>query len=177
MFKMEIRRAVTVAMLLAISATAAAQPRPDARLLDAHNVERHAIGALPLVWNGQLAQAADGYAAQLARSGRFAHSPADLRNGEGENLWMGTRGGFTLEEMIADWASEKRIFRAGKFPNVSRTASWADVGHFTQIIWPTTTQVGCSVRSSLHWDYLVCRYSMPGNVMGQHVGSTRIAAR
>lgn len=165
--------------LLALSSVAQAAPLTlaGARLLRAHNIERRIAGAGPLRWDPRLVAAADRYAAQLARTGRFAHSPAHRRNGQGENLWMGTRGAFSPEGMVADWASEKRMFRPGVFPYVSRTGSWADVGHFSQMIWPSTVAVGCSVRSSRQWDFLVCRYASPGNVMGQRVGPVRLASR
>ena len=159
------------------TAQAASYTAAGARLLSAHNFERRIAGAAPLRWDPRLVAAADRYAAQLARTGRFAHSPAHLRNGQGENLWMGSRGAFAPEAMVADWASEKRKFRPGVFPNVSRTGSWADVGHFSQMIWPSTVSVGCSVRSSRQWDFLVCRYASPGNVMGQRVGPVRLASR
>ena len=164
---------------LALGSVAQAAPLTfaAARLLTAHNVERRIAGAGPLRWDPRLVAAADRYAAQLARTGRFAHSPAHLRNGQGENLWMGSRGAFSPEAMVADWALEKRMFRPGVFPYVSRTGSWADVGHFSQMIWPSTVSVGCSVRSSRQWDFLVCRYASPGNVMGQRVGPFRLASR
>jgi hypothetical protein len=175
-----VRRGAAVLLpLLALGSAAQAAPLTlaGARLLGAHNVERRMAGAGPLRWDPRLVAAADRYAAQLARTGRFAHSPAHLRNGQGENLWMGTRGAFSPEAMVADWASEKRLFRPGVFPHVSRTGSWADVGHFSQMIWPSTVSVGCSVRSSRQWDFLVCRYASPGNVMGQRVGPYRLASR
>ena len=176
---MKLGRASALVVLLAFSSAADAAPFAvaAARLLKAHNFERRVAGAAPLRWDPRLVAAADRYAAQLARTGRFAHSPAHLRNGQGENLWMGSRGAFSLEAMVGDWASEKRMFRPGVFPRVSRTGSWADVGHFSQMIWPSTVSVGCSVRSSRQWDFLVCRYARPGNVMGQRVGPARFAAR
>lgn len=175
---MKLGHAGALALLLACNSAAGAAPfAVGARLLSAHNFERRVAGAAPLRWDSRLVAAADRYAAQLARTGRFAHSPAHLRNGQGENLWMGTRGAFSLEAMVADWASEKRMFRPGVFPYVSRTGSWADVGHFSQMIWPSTVSVGCSVRSSRQWDFLVCRYARPGNVMGQRVGPVRLASR
>ena len=40
-------------------------------------------------------------------------------------------------------------------------------GHYTQIVWRSTVEVGCAVaRSGLH-EVWVCRYSPPGNVVGQ----------
>ena len=172
--------AVACALLGACSSAAAGYPRSTSLapiMLQAHNLERSAMGAAPLRWDPRLAAAADAYAAQLARTGRWGHSAPYQRVGQGENLWMGSRGAFSPSHMVAGWVSERRMFRAGVFPNISRSGSWNDVGHYTQMIWPTTTAVGCSVRSSPQWDYLVCRYSSPGNVSGERVGPTRIAAR
>lgn len=89
----------------------------------------------------------------------------------------GPRGGFAATTMVGAWAAERRVFRPGVFPYVSRSGSWQDVAHYTQMVWPTTRAVGCSVRSSRQMDYLVCRYSSPGNVTRRRVGPTRIAAR
>jgi hypothetical protein len=35
------------------------------------------------------------------------------------------------------------------------------------MVWSTTTDVGCAIASSATTDYLVCRYSPPGNYVGQ----------
>jgi hypothetical protein len=80
---------------------------------------------------------------------------------------MGTRGYFPLEEMVSDWAAEKSMFKPGTFPQVSSTGRWEDVGHYTQIVWSDTARVGCALRSSAEYDYLVCRYASPGNVIGE----------
>jgi hypothetical protein len=72
--------------------------------------------------------------------------------------------------MVGGWGSEKRFFVRGAFPNNSRTGNWFDVGHYTQIVWPTTTRVGCAVASNGRNDYLVCRYSPAGNIDGRVVG-------
>jgi hypothetical protein len=172
-----VRGAAVLFTLTAASPVSAASSPVAARLLQAHNAERWAVGAAPLMWDWGLAAAADRYASELARTGRWGHSPQYRRAGQGENLWMGTRGAFRLDGMMADWTSEKRMFRSGRFPHVSRSGSWSDVGHYTQIIWPRTTRVGCALRSSRDWDYLVCRYSSPGNMMGERVGAPRYASR
>jgi hypothetical protein len=42
--------------------------------------------------------------------------------------------------------------------------------HYTQMVWRNTTQVGCAGVDGRDGKYrLVCRYSPPGNVMGQSV--------
>ena len=139
------------------------------RLLALHNRERAAVGAAPLAWDRDLALAAAGYGPALARRGRLAHSPPESRPGQGENLWMGTRGAYSLEEMTGGWAAEKRLFVPGTFPEVSRSGAWSDVAHYTQMIWPSTRRVGCALHPSARWDFLVCRYAPGGNVVGGRV--------
>ena len=136
------------------------------RIVALHNQVRESAGVRPIYWDSALASAADGYAIQLARTGRWGHSPQAARPGQGENLWMGTRGAYSIDQMVGAWASEGRWFRRGRFPHVSARGSWAEVGHFSQMIWPGSVRVGCAVRSSARNDYLVCRYSPAGNVMG-----------
>lgn len=183
---------MAAAALIAIApgiAPALAADRPRSRLIidpqtafamqivATHNQLRNAESVAPALWDRQLAATADAYAAELARTGRFAHSSRDSRSGQGENLWMGTRGAFSFERMVSDWGSEKHMFRPGRFPDVSTTGRWEDVGHYTQIIWPASTRVGCAVRSSAQYDYLVCHYGETGNVIGQNVGLTGLASR
>jgi len=141
-----------------------------ARILAAHNAERVSAGLPPLEWDNGLGSAAAAYAQQMAMSGRFQHSNRKARPGTGENLWMGSHGAFSVEAMVGGWSSEKRWFAPGIFPAVSRTGDWADVGHYTQMIWPTTTRVGCALASTPRTDYLVCRYAGKGNVDGRPVG-------
>jgi len=127
------------------------------------------MGVPPLNWDASLAAGAANYAQYLAVSGRFQHSDRRARRGIGENLWMGTRGAYSPERMVGNWASEKRWFRPGVFPRVSRTGRWSDVGHYTQIIWPTTSRVGCGIASGRGRDVLVCRYAYAGNIDGRRV--------
>jgi Cysteine-rich secretory protein family len=139
-----------------------------ARLLAAHNRERARLGVPPLRWDWSLAAAAASYGPALARMGRLSHSPRAGRAGQRENLWMGTRGAYSLEQMVGNWISERAYYRPEMpFPYVSRTGNWADVAHYTQLVWSGTTRVGCAVYPSPRWDFLICRYSPPGNIAGR----------
>ncbi len=138
-----------------------------ARVLVMHNQERESLGIAPLQWNAALAEQARQWAASLARRGAFEH--AGERAGQGENLWMGTAGFFSPEDMIGGFLSERRWFRPGVFPLVSRTGQWHDVGHYSQMIWPGTRELGCAVIQGKEDEVLVCRYWPAGNVMGQQV--------
>ena len=137
------------------------------RLLEAHNRERAQMGIAPLRWDPSLAASAASYGPTLARIGGLRHSARADRAGQRENLWMGTRGAYSPEQMVGYWIAEKRHYRHGTFPHVSRTGNWSDVAHYTQVVWSGTTHVGCAIYPSVHWDYLICRYSPPGNVDGR----------
>lgn len=150
---------------------------PEETWLAAHNAERAAFGTPPLSWNAALAAEARGWAERLAQENVLRHSPREARKRMGENLWMGSAGQFAPADMMAAFASEKRHFRPGTFPHVSRTGDWTDVGHFTQIVWPETREVGCAAARGDRFDVLVCRYWPAGNVIGQRIAPGRIAAR
>ena len=139
----------------------------SSRLLVAHNRERARVGVAPLRWDPVLAAAAASYGPALARNGGLRHSPKAARQGQRENLWMGTRGAFSPEQMVGNWIAEKAYYRHGQFPHVSRTGNWSDVAHYTQVVWRGTTHVGCAIHPTRNWDYLICRYSPPGNVDGR----------
>jgi hypothetical protein len=138
----------------------------EQRILAAHNHERLGLGLQPLTWNDGLAQSAEQWADYLAATGRFEHAPENHGDPQGENLWAGTKGYFTPEAMVDAWAREKRFFRPGIFPNNSTTGRVEDVGHYTQMVWRTTNQVGCAEVSSGSEDILVCRYTGAGNYIG-----------
>lgn len=166
--------------LILISSLVACVPAPVARqpvyvgidrslpgaMLDVHNRERRAFGAPPLSWDPAIAGQAAAYARELAQLGRLKHSSKAYRPGQGENLWMGSRGGYPFAVMAEAWAGEKSHFRPGRFPAVSTTRNWADAGHFTQMVWPSTSRIGCGLASVGRWDVLVCRYAPAGNIDG-----------
>ena len=133
------------------------------RILALHNRERAAVGALPLVWDDQLAASAAAYGPDLARQGRLVHSDRRTRPGQSENLWSGTPAAYPLEAMVGSWASEKSLFVPGVFPNNSRTGNWLDVSHYTTMIWPTVRRVGCALHRVAIGDFLICRYSPTAN--------------
>lgn len=158
----------TAALCSYPAAIGAAEVNPvAARILQSHNSARAAVGAPPVSWDPTLAAGAAAWAQYLAASGRFDHSDRKGRPGIGENLWMGTRGAYSIDFMTGQWIAERRDFVPGIFPDNSRTGNWLDVSHYTQIIWPTTLRIGCALASGRGSDYLVCRYSPKGNQDGR----------
>lgn len=139
------------------------------RLLAAHNAERARLGIKPLVWSAKLAAHAKKWSQSLAVSDMMEHSAAAADGSEGENLWFGTKDDYTPEEMVGHFIDEKAMFKRGLFPDVTTTSRWEDVGHYTQLIWKDTREVGCAITSNQRRDVLVCRYTPMGNIVGQKV--------
>jgi hypothetical protein len=140
----------------------------DARLLAVHNRERTAAGLPPLRWDDALAAEAAPWAARLARLDGLEHADdADPDDPEGENLWLGTGGHYSPEDMVGLWIAEKKDYRPGVFPDNSRTGDLEDVGHYTQLMWRQTGRVGCALAQGARDEILVCRYRDAGNVEGE----------
>jgi uncharacterized protein YkwD len=156
--------------LLTVSASAQvarAEPSLAEVMLAVHNRERALVGTPPLRWNAQMAAGAADYAAKLVGLTYLEHSPRASRPGQGENLSLGAAGFHSAEVMAGFWVEEKKDFVNGAFDQVSRTGNWLDVAHYTQMIWRTTTEIGCAVSTGARRTYLVCRYSPKGNRDGQ----------
>lgn len=133
-------------------------------ILSAHNKYRSEVDVPPLSWSDNLAAGAQEGADYLAKEDRFEHS----RSGKGENLFLGTAGFFSYTRMVDLWASEKEHFHPGIFPDISIDGEV--VGHYTQIVWRNTEQLGCGGATGSDGFYrLVCRYDPPGNYYGQSV--------
>lgn len=143
-------------------------PQFQADALWAHNIERRYVGVPDLRWSPQLAREAKAWVDHIAPYGVLQHAPQTGDNKQGENIWLNTVGRRTVGSMIAGWSIEKNIYIVGgRHPNVSTTGNWHDVGHYTQMVWASTTEVGCAVGRGPKKDILVCRYAPMGNWRGE----------
>ncbi len=165
-----IARLVSLALLMAGAPAhpqASRDPGPEAReFLDAHNRARAEVGVAPLVWSERLVRDAQGWADHLAARGLYDHATLEQRKGQGENLWRGPSGHWDARTKVGFFVAEKHLFRPGQFPDVSRSGRWADVAHYTQVIWPQTREVGCALAYGGGDEVLVCRYWPAGNIWG-----------
>jgi uncharacterized protein YkwD len=153
--------AMLAALTLGVSAPAHAAPNSTAELLAAHNAYRANLGLPPLRWSDQLAATAQQWAEHLAEIGQLEHS------GPGQNLVMAASGTQSLTQLVDLWGSEQADFTNGDFPDISTTGNWTDAGHYSQMVWKATTEVGCGVADDYGLEVLVCDYDPPGNVMGE----------
>lgn len=141
--------------------------RTAAALLAYHNRLRAEAGSPPLRWSAKLAGNAAAYARALAYTGQLRHASREGRQNERENIIVGRRGGSSPMAMAMTWGNEKRLYRGGVFPNVC-ASDWSTCGHYTQMVWSTTRELGCAYASGT-FVALVCRYSPPGNRDGRAV--------
>ncbi|CCG80559.1 putative SCP-like extracellular protein [Taphrina deformans PYCC 5710] len=123
-------------------------------MLAQHNKYRALHGANPVTWNATLAQAA----LNNAGSGTWAHT---TNNPYGENIATGT---YTDPDYYGYlWYNE-----IGKYDFNNPGFSEA-TGHFTQMVWASTTEIGCAVSdnvNNLGYPYsMTCEYSPAGNVV------------
>jgi pathogenesis-related protein 1 len=130
-------------------------------LTAAHNQVRAKVGVAPLRWSNALARWAGAWASRLAARGcRLDHRPA-RDDSYGENIFWSS-GAVTSGDVVAQWAAEQADF------DHARNACKGMCGHFTQIVWKRTTQLGCAVASCAEGGEIwVCNYDPAGNVMGQ----------
>lgn len=141
----------------------APMPQASVALLDYHNTLRSTEKSPPLKWSDALKDHAAEWAQVLARTGELKHAPRDSRPAnERENIAVSPHGANSPMKMAKDWGDEKKLFRPGVFPNVC-AGDWSTCAHFTQMVWSTTTEVGCAFVEDRRFDALVCRYSPPGN--------------
>lgn len=138
-------------------------------MLAAHNVERAKFGYVLLQWDPGLEVKATLYVNQLAQTGQRMHASRENRDNDRENLSQGLIG-WNANQMMASWLNERKFFTPGIFPNVC-AGGWSTCGHFTMMIWPTTTHIGCGMATGSGFQWLVCRYSPGGNKDGKPVGT------
>lgn len=132
----------------------------NAKILQAHNTVRSNHGAPALSWSTQLQASAQEWAQVLQGQGcGLQHSPQGRYNA-GENLWGGSTGFDVAKAAVDGWYwCEIGLYQPGMGFSMQ-------TGHYTQVIWQSTTQLGCAVASCGNQEVAVCHYGQPGNMQG-----------
>jgi hypothetical protein len=86
---------------------------------------------------------------------KFQHSDRDDRDGQGENLYWSSWPGMNERTDASDsWYDEVAVYNY-----TSPGDSTGVYGHFTQMVWKSSCQIGCGIAD----EYVVCRYAPAGN--------------
>ena len=148
-------------------------------ILQAHNTYRATHQAGALAWSVSLAQAAQNWA-NTCTSG---HSP--IRDA-GENIrW--SSGPESEANIVVSWYNEKSVYErfsrnyTVNYPTdfnefmVDNSNSTTMYGHFTQVVWLSTMQLGCAQATcNTRLRYVtVCQYKPAGNVFGQFLANVK----
>jgi pathogenesis-related protein 1 len=158
----------------------------------AHNAVRASVQTEPplppLVWSQTIADYAQQWATSLATSmcAQPQHrSAAELSaKNYGENLATFESGGLrsgvasTAQQAVSAWAAESTCWTYGTIRGTEKcdTACYTNLhsdgcGHYTQVVWRASTQLGCGVASckngSLTEDIWICNYAPAGNFVGR----------
>ena len=151
----------------------------DKTILDIHNRERATVGVQPLVWSDKLTADAKPWAEHLVKLNEGKPIDKLTQNnlvhatgtGQGENLSFRSAWG---SGPVSPPSTESLV--QGRYSWVEEK-SWTPMGgHYTQMVWKNTKEVGCATATSNGRTsggqsgltvYLVCRYSPPGNMAGE----------
>ncbi|XP_062619261.1 Golgi-associated plant pathogenesis-related protein 1-like isoform X2 [Saccostrea cucullata] len=151
--------------------TGTSNQKSDSQFTDevirSHNEYRKKHSVQPLTHASDLSTQAQRWAEVLAQTNTFKHSNASLKGERlGENIAMkwssNPQDSYPGQEVTDQWYSEIKFFNFGTEPrNLS-------AGHFTQVIWRGSREIGvgraCSKDGKI---IVVANYRPAGNVVGR----------
>lgn len=138
--------------------------------LELHNCMRSQVSPAaapplaPLSWSVSVAASAQAWADNC----QFMHQSGQFF---GENLAAFSGGAGTALQATQLWIDERV-----DYDYASNTCTGPVCGHYTQVVWRATTQLGCGrtvcntgspFGGAGTWTFVVCRYDPPGNFVGQ----------
>ncbi|KAI9244541.1 CAP domain-containing protein [Sporodiniella umbellata] len=146
---------VAVVLCTFVQTAQALSPTAIQGILAQHNKFRAKHHAPALKWNRALAS----YAQKWSNGCQWRHSQGPY----GENLALGYR---SWEGAIDGWYSEVTKY------NYNNPGFGMSTGHFTQLVWKATTEIGCGVTNCPNLgsgqQMYTCSYKVPGNMMGNN---------
>lgn len=138
-----------------------------------HNKYRREVGVPPVKWSDVVQKSAETWALHLAGNEGLKMVHAGSKTNYGENLsggpgvWSTDKDAYTaLEYAVISFGNEKSHYK-GK--PIGTDGNFYQYGHYTQMVWNTTRDVGCAVakRKDIAGYIAVCRYNPGGNYEGR----------
>jgi len=137
-----------------------------AEFLRTHNELRAKHGAPPMTMSDDLCQSAQAWADHLEKINSnvscmtLQHS--DTKNGE--NIFFSSSSApikLTGKEAVDNWYSEIKDY------NFSNPGFGSNTGHFTQVVWKSSTEVGVGIAMVGNAVFVVGQYSPAGNISNE----------
>jgi pathogenesis-related protein 1 len=161
------KKSFSILLVLLLSSLAWSGDVVPNEIIAAHNSVRAQVGVAPITYSAEVAASAQRWANHLKSTNncRLTHS----NGSNGENLyWAGAWSNGPAQDIhsvdpVNAWAAEKRDY------NYSRNECTAGrvCGHYTQLVWKNSTQVGCGMATCSNNDQVwVCQYAPAGNWVG-----------
>ena len=133
-------------------------------LLSTHNYyrSRHQVGDLK--WNNEIQEIAQAYSEKIAPGHSLIHSTSTYKGESlGENLYM-SYGGINGEQASNSWYNEVNNY---DFSSHS-SAEGKVTGHFTQLVWKGSKEIGCGSACDGTYCVCCCNYYPAGNFIGRY---------
>uniref|UniRef100_A0A1Y1KMF7 SCP domain-containing protein n=1 Tax=Photinus pyralis TaxID=7054 RepID=A0A1Y1KMF7_PHOPY len=134
--------------------------------LERHNYHRRRHGCADLILNDTISAHAQDWANQISLGEGLPHRP---NNPYGENLFAAwaswTDYDITGDVAVNSWYSEIHKYVFGE----ATPHNFNDVGHFTQLIWKNSKQLGVGKVAKNGKVWVVANYDPPGNYGGEYV--------
>ncbi|KAM7392099.1 hypothetical protein PAMP_022734 [Pampus punctatissimus] len=125
--------------------------------LETHNAYRAEHGAPPMSYNKELNAEAQKWADHLLEKGSLGHS--DTKDGENVyNMWSSAPLKLTGKEAVDSWYSEIKDY------NWSMPGFSGSTGHFTQVVWKESTELGVGMATDGNKVFVVGQYRPAGNM-------------
>ncbi|CAL8259204.1 unnamed protein product [Boreogadus saida] len=140
-------------------------PAIENQIVDAHNAFRRAVqpsaaNMLKMIWSNDVAALSQAWLDHCM----LKHGPPSSRmlNGYelGENLFYSTSA-LDWATVITAWHNEVHHYT---YPNGSENGE--SVGHYTQVVWNSSWQVGCGMTKCGSTYFYGCQYYRAGNYVG-----------
>ena len=152
---------------LPVATGSAISPAEATEALRFHNEARAEVGVGPINWSDTLATFAQAWADQLVATGcKPGHRPqqGEWKQQHGENIFWGKGRAYKALDASKSWHSEKKDYSYGPLTG----NDWYATGHYTQMVWRNTQQVGMGKATCPDGTVIVvANYNPPGNVIGQ----------
>jgi pathogenesis-related protein 1 len=152
----------------------------SSNMLSAHNTWRSEVGSPALKWSADLQAKAQTWADQLKGKGcgmkhsgpgenlywASAQKSASGKDADGNWIWKNSLQAVSDKKVVDSWGSEKQWYDYAS--NSCNAPAGKACGHYTQVVWKETTEVGCANAVCDDFSQVwVCNYAPAGNMQGQ----------